>query len=395
MFIDKHLTRSARALIAAGFPVERKDAPDPFDLVTKQLGAFTNETTKRIEGAEMTVATVVEQVAGIEQKLALVGGGSFRSAPESWGETFVRQKGVDLARVASERGRTSLEIKATITSATTDADGSAGALVVPHRDQILGMPRRRMTIRDLLNVVQVTSGSVEYAAQVGRNNNAAPVAEGATKPQSDLQYELLQLPTRVIAHWVKASRQILEDVPQLRDLIDGELRYGVALAEEAQLLSGDGTGQNLNGIIPQATAFADPLSLTSPTMIDMIGAAILQVALTNIPPDGIVVHPADWWRMRLTKDGDGKYILGDPMTVVQPSLFGLPLIPTQAMAVDTFLVGAFGAQTLYDRWAVRVETGFEGQDFVNNMVTLLAEIRVGFAVKRPASMVVGDFGNVA
>lgn len=85
----------------------------------------------------------------------------------------------------------------------------------------------------------------------------------------------------------------------LRDLVDQELRYGLAHVEEAQLLSDDGTGQNLQGMVPQATVFSDLLSLTDPTMIDMIGAAILQGSLTDVPPDSIVIHPSDWWRMRL------------------------------------------------------------------------------------------------
>ena len=99
--------------------------------------------------------------------------------------------------------------------------------------------------------------------------------------------------------------------------------------------------------------------------------------------------------MRLTKDADGKYILGDPMASLQPSLFGLPVVLTQSMRVDEFLVGAFGAQTLYDRWTARVEVGFVDQDFTNNMVTILGEERIGFAAKRANALVRGDFGNLA
>lgn len=85
-------------------------------------------------------------------------------------------------------------------------------------------------------------------------------------------------------------------------MIDSELRYGLALAEEAQLLFGDGTGANLTGLVPAATAFADPLSQSNPNMIDLIGSAILQVALADHMPDGIIMHPSDWMRMRLAKD---------------------------------------------------------------------------------------------
>ena len=167
--------------------------------------------------------------------------------------------------------------------------------------------------------------------------------------------------------------------------------------EEAQLLSGDGTGTNLSGLIPNATAFSDPLTLSTPTAIDMIGAAILQCALADFPADGIMIHPSDWMRMRLMKDADDKYILGDPQTNVTPALFGLPIVATQAMAVDTFLVGSFrAAATLYDRWAARVEVSTEHADyFTRNLVAILAEERLGLAVKQPAALIHGDFGNVA
>ncbi|WP_366929200.1 phage major capsid protein [Mesorhizobium sp.] len=234
-------------------------------------------------------------------------------------------------------------------------------------------------------------------AQTGRTNNAATVAEGATKPESALAFVLRTLPTQVIAHWIPASRQVLDDVPQLRDIIDGELRYGLALAEEAQLLNGDGTGSNLNGLVTNATAFAAPFTIADPTMLDTIGLAILQNALADFPADGIVMHPSDWMRLRLLKDGDGRYIWGDPQAVVQPALFGLPVVPTQAMAVDKFLVGSYQqAGTLYDRWAARVEVSTEHADFfVRNLVAILAEERIGLAVKQPTALTYGDFGNVA
>ena len=195
---------------------------------------------------------------------------------------------------------------------------------------------------------------------------------------------------------MKASRQILEDEPQLSDLIDSEMRYGLAIKEELQLLSGDGTGANLLGMIPQATAYSDPLGISGGTFIDTVGTAILQAALADFPANGIIMHPADWWRMRLIKDNDGKYILGDPQAVVQPSLFGLPVVVTKAMPVDKFMVGDFkAAATLYDRWQPRVEAGYVNDDFTRNLVTILAEERIAFAVKQPTALTYGDFGNVA
>lgn len=289
-----------------------------------------------------------------------------------------------------------MRLKASITTATTNAAGSAGALSSPYRDSLNQLPRTRRTVRDLLPAIKIEVGSVEYPNMVNRNLNAGMVAETATKPESDLQFELKTTAAKVIAHWMKASRQVLDDVPQLSNIIDSELLYGLALKEEQQLLSGDGTGQNLLGMIPQATAYAAPITVPGATAIDNIALAALQTSLALYEPDGVIVNPADWWAMRLTKDSQGRYIMGDPQSVVQPVLFGLPVVSTPAIAVDKFLVGAFKqAATIYDRWEARIEVGYVDKDFINNMVTVLAEERLAFAVKNVKALTYGDFGNVA
>jgi HK97 family phage major capsid protein len=202
---------------------------------------------------------------------------------------------------------------------------------------------------------------------------------------------------KVIAHWVPASRQILEDAPQLRGIIDTELLYGLSLKEDAQLLAGDGTGENLSGLITNATAYAAPFAITGGTMIDQVGLGILQTTLADYTPTGIVMHPSDWMRIRLLKNADGEYLLGDPGAAVPPVLFGLPVVETTSMAIDKFLVGDFQrAATLYDRWSPRVEVSTEHADFfTRNLVAILAEQRLALAVKQAAALTYGDFGNVA
>jgi HK97 family phage major capsid protein len=204
------------------------------------------------------------------------------------------------------------------------------------------------------------------------------------------------VPIRTIAHWTLASRQILDDMSQLRGIIDTELLYGLGYVEELQLLNGAGTGTDLNGLYTQATAFASPYggTLTAATKIDVILAAILQNALANQPATGVVIHPSDWTEIRGIKNADGEYIMGPPGADVEPRLFGLPVVATAAMTVDKFLVGNFQASTLYDRWSARVEVSTEDSDnFRKNLVTLLAEERIGLAVKQTTAFTKGDFSD--
>lgn len=361
----------------------------------KAMNDWLDSVEKKLDGSKTDVDQVKARMLELEQKAARPRGSNDND--ESIGAQFVKHMadldGVSHASAHGRRASFGLEVKATVTSGST----SGGPIGRPaYRDDVVPMPRRRLMVRDLLNVVQIDSGSVEYPKQTTRTNNAAPVAEGALKPESAYGFTMQTWTPKVIAHWIPASRQILDDAPQLRGMIDGELLYGLALREDAQLLLGDGTGENLTGMVPAATAFTAPIVIADATMIDKVGLSILQGTLADYTPNGIVVHPSDWMLMRLLKNADGEYILGDPAADVVPRLFGLPVVPTTSMALDSMLVGDFAAAaTLYDRWTPRIEVATEHADFfVRNMVAILAEERIALAIKQPGALIYSDFGNV-
>jgi HK97 family phage major capsid protein len=363
----------------------------------KATGDITSDLKEKADETLITFNGLREQVAEIEQKLARGGPGQPEKEP-TFGEQFVEDQAVkEWLGTSPTKGKTDVRFKATITSATTDAAGSAGAGVQTTRlPGILELPQRRLTVRDLISPGRMDGNSLEYVRETGFTNAAAPVAEAAAKPESDLKFDLVTTSAKVIAHWMKASRQIIDDFSQLRSIIDQRLLYGLAYVEEGQLLNGDGTGQNLHGIIPQATAYAAAFTPDAPTAIDTLRLAMLQAALAEYPATGHVLHPTDWARIELTKDTTGRYIIGNPQGTIGPTLWGLPVVATQAIAADKFLTGAFrlGAQ-LFDRWDARVELGYVNDDFTKNLITILAEERLALAVYRPEAFIYGDLGFVA
>lgn len=367
--------------------------------LAKAFKDHSGDVTEGFKLLQQKAAEADARLSEVEQKAAR-GGFSGGGAPEeikSLGQKYIEQDGLkDFAENGRNGQKFDWETKATITTSTANAAGSAGAALQAFRDPtITPLPQRRPVVRDLLPVIQMTGSSVEVVSVKARNNNAAPVAETAAKPESDLQLELQTVNARVIAHWMKASRQVLSDLPQLQGLIDTELLDGLMLAEENQLLNGSGTGQNLQGLIPSATAFAAPITIADPTMLDTVQLALLQSALAEYPANGVIMHPADWARITMLKDADGNYIMGQPGTTIAQRLWGLPVVTTQAVPVDKFLVGDFRrAATLYDRWSARVETGYVNDDFTKNMVTILAEERLAQAIKAPKALTYGAFGNV-
>jgi len=359
------------------------------------------ETRKQVDDLLLKQGELQANVQQAQQLLAKIeangAGGDVQH--QSLGQQFVNTDAVkNLMTMQTPRGRVDMPVKAAITSLTTDAEGSAGDLVQTTRlPGILTLPQRRMTVRDLITPGNMDGNALEYVKETGFTNNAGMVAEGTKKPESSIKFDLVATTAKVIAHYMKASRQILSDASQLASFIDGRLRYGLAFKEEQQLLNGDGTGQNLLGIIPQATAFAAPFDPAgTETNIDNIRLAFLQSELAEYPATGVVMNPIDWARIELTKDTTGRYIIGNPQGVLGATLWNRPVVTTQAITVDKFLAGAFrlGAQ-IFDRWQARVEVATENEDdFVKNLVTILAEERLALAVYRPEAFIYGDFGNV-
>lgn len=370
-------------------------------LAEAEKGVKSSETIDgKADEAITKMNELTERVADMDQKMArAIAFEKDVAKAKSLGLQFIEDESVKavLEKGTDFRGKAALQLKATITTSTLDAAGSAGAAVDETRlPGVIAQPNRRMTIRDLLMPGQMDGSVLEYVRETGFNNNAAPVAEGATKPESDIQMELVSTSAKVIAHTAKASRQILDDAAQMRTYIDGRLRYGLAFVEETQLLNGDGTGQNLNGILPQATAFSAEFVPAGANLFDTLRLAQLQAALAEYPASGHVLNPIDWAALEMLKDGDGNYIIGQPQGNAAPKMWGLPVVATQAMAAGTFLTGAFmlGAQ-VFDRWQARVEIATENEDdFVKNLVTMLCEERLALAVYRPEAFITGPLAVV-
>ncbi|MGF9564158.1 phage major capsid protein [Neorhizobium sp. BT27B] len=285
--------------------------------------------------------------------------------------------------------------RAAITTANTTvgAGRSPGTSLVPGArvPGIFGLPERQMTIRDLILPGQTASNNVEYVKETGYTNSAAPVAETTAKPYSDITFDMASAPVRTLAHLFKASRQILDDAPALRSYIDGRARYGLRFVEENQLLNGSGTGQNIAGLVPQATAFAPAFTPEAVTGIDRLRLAVLQVVLAEYPATAFVLNPIDWAKIELTKDAGENYIIGNPQGSLTPTLWNLPVVSTQAMASGQFLTGAFSyAAQIFDRMDIEVLLSSENvDDFEKNMFTIRAEERLALAVYRPEAFVTG------
>lgn len=368
----------------------------------KANGEVSSDLKEKTDKALSDLGAVVTRVGELEKRAArekemptdkvgmdlgdhLVASDAYKNTDKAGGWRGSIKVGVERAAITSGDG-------------TVGAGRSAGTSLVPGMrvPGILGLPQRKLTIRDLVAPGQTSSNSVEYVKAVGFTNNARPVTETTQKPTSDVTFNLFTSPVRTLAHLFKVSRQIMDDAPGLASYINGEGTYGLKYVEENQLLNGNGTGQNLNGIVPQATAYAPSFNPSNEQPIDRLRLAILQAVLSNLPASGIVLNPVDWARIELTKDAEQRYIVGSALSPIGPTLWSLPVVESQAMTAGEFLTGSFNmAAQIFDRMGVEVLLSTENtDDFEKNMATVRIEERLAFIVKRPEAFITGDIDTI-
>lgn len=289
--------------------------------------------------------------------------------------------------------------------------GTPGSFGTIQRDPMVLQPTLTKRVRDLFPVRTTTAAVIEYFRMLGFTtpgttavNNAAPVAERsggafAAKPQSSFQFVGEQAPVRTLAHWEAAHRNVLADEPQLRSIIDNELLYGLRLQEDYQILQGDGTGENLLGIMEttgiQTYDWSDGATTPVPdTKADALRRAATLSLLAYYEPTGIVLNPEDWEDIELTKDLNGQYLVAVSVAMGgEPRIWRIPVVDTPAMPSGTALVGAFGTGAqLYDREQASIRISEQHADFfVRNAIVILAEQRLALAVKRPEAFVKVNF----
>jgi HK97 family phage major capsid protein len=351
-----------------------------------------SETKAAIEKLSAKAAELTDKALLLERKL------SDREVAETAGvetagEVLVKSDAFKAMAVGQSKFAR-VELKTAIVNATGQNQPLVPDMRLPG---IVAEPNRIFTIRDALPVGRTTSNLVQYTRENVFTNSAAPqysspATENVLKAESGITFTLENAPVVTLAHFIPVSRQVLDDAPQLQSYVNGRLMYGLKLVEEDQLLNGDGASGNISGILNTGNFTAYNRTTSGDTAIDTLRRAITQAALSEYKADTIVLNPADWEAIELTKASDGMYVWTNPAVMAGPTLWGKRVIPTNSITENTFLVGAFsmGAQ-VWDRMDAAVQISYEDSDnFRKNMATLLCEERLALTVYRPSAFISGS-----
>ena len=292
----------------------------------------------------------------------------------------------------------SFELKADM---TTGADFTGEVIAA---DRVPGYkfdPTRPVHVRQLLATGSTQSDVVRFVKESGYSNGAAPTAEGTTLTQSDFDMTAADANVRKIGTYFRISEEMLADTPQLTSYLSARAPEKLLEVEDAQILSGDGTGSNLSGIITDAADFdvssggAFYQSVDNANQFDVIVASLNQLALANYNADCIMLNPTDFNKILLLKDSTNDYIKQQVYGGLQPSFNGVKVVVNTAIAAGTFLIGNFGVGTqLWVRQGVNVEFFREdGTNVRDGFVTVRVSERVALTNYLPNAFVNGTFST--
>jgi len=329
------------------------------------------------------------RIQELEQKSARRGGASGplgTIATKSIGSQIKDMPELEMFRKGSTpTTRIPLELKSIVSDGATPN-------ITPFAQNVPGIQApqvRRLTIEALIPSTPVTTSSVQWLRESAFTNAAAAQKKQLdTKAESNLTFENKSAEIATIAHFVTASKQVLDDQNGLQAYIEQRLRFGLDLATEDQLLNGDGAEGDIGGLLLAGnhTAF-DGTGLGKTTQLDYLRRAKTQLQKAFFIAGALIINPTDAESIDLLRDAEGRFLVapGSP-------IWGMAPVVTEAIAEGQFVVADFlNSAVLWDREEASLQLGYVSDQFIKNAITLLVERRLQMSVTRPAGIIVGQF----
>lgn len=369
-----------------------------FEVITKAIEEHGQAVVEMKEQLGNDMTELKERIGELEQKAVRRGGNGRDIIGGEDGDlagTLMKSEQFQmLGKGAPSTGRVAMGavgIKA-LTNAGLGVVGSTGFDVPAQRAAgIFNQPQRALSLLSVLSTLPVSGPSFEFLQLSGYTNSAAFQAlEGDAKQEAAMPTELQQVGIATIAHWIRASTQVLDDAPALSQQIGSLLNYGLLAKLESEIVAGAGGTGKIKGLIDHATPFAP---VGSPAPADAIGQAIVELSSNGWAAGVVVLNPKDWFGIASERatTGDGHYLIGSPRDPSPPNLWGVPVVTSPSLAAGAALVLDTSQVAVLDRMQPTILVSREdGSNFTSNLVTILAELRAGLAVFSPGAVLMID-----
>lgn len=265
----------------------------------------------------------------------------------------------------------------------------------------------QVRMRDVLINGRTDSNAIEYVQELVFTNAAAETAEAVStatgaKPESALTFQVATDNVATIAHWVPITRQVIDDAAQMETYVNGRLIEGLKLREDAEIVNGNGTPPNIQGLMNRTgignldatywTGNPLPTVAAAANKADRIRRAKKYTMVTGLAnPSFVVLHPDDFEQMDELKTTTGEYLFSNPTDYnVIPRLWGLTVVESTSITANNFLVGDGTMAAIFDKMDAQIFVADQHSDFfIRNIFVILAEERLALAVFRPAAFTKG------
>jgi len=311
----------------------------------------------------------------------------------------------NLEKLKSLKSSKSGEFKFDVKAAGSITSSNISGGNVPVEDRIEGLntvASRQVRFLDLLNRQSTESNIVSWVYQANKDGAAGQTAEASAKNQIDFDLVVNSESIKKTTAYIKVSTEMLDDVSWIESEINSELRRELLKAVESGAYEGDGLSNNLNGVRTVANQFSPTptfaAKVDNANAVDVLVAALDQIEKEDheMVRPAIFMNPSDVNFLKATKvsSTDKRYVERLVMVGSTLMLDGyVPIIKSTAVTIDQYLVGDFSKAYLVEKGGLSIEVGLDGNDWTENMRTIIAEWRGLVYVKDNdrTAFVAGDF----
>jgi hypothetical protein len=234
-----------------------------------------------------------------------------------------------------------------------------------------------------------TVGTNASVPRVDRTAGAATVHAGGLMPETSLTTVATILSAKKVGIFTTVVDELLQDFPTFSQYLEVELQRQITDAENWQLLNGDGTGDNLLGLL-NTTGTLSRVKGATDTALDVLEQGITD--LRNGPsfcePDAVIIHPSTWSAIRRTKNTLGNYVLGDPGQTTVNDVWGVPVLQTTQITPGVVVMSnlAIATQAFIREGVTLSMTNSADSDFESGKVKIRATERLTLGVARPTAI---------
>lgn len=371
---------------------------------TMTIDTFNTKLNAALEDAKKKLpdgAAKSEDLTKLEEKLIKQGeaiqklkeNGLIRRNEKSLGgsmvETYVKNidKIVANKRIENASLKFNMELDLKTVGSMIRANANDNIIYSEVEPGLANIQSRRPFLREIMNVSGTSKGVIYFSEKSGREGTAGATGEGLVKNQIDFNITVSTIEVKKVTAYIKVSEEMLDDIDYMAGEIDGELVEQVNLAFDTQLMSGTGLTIYLKGLTAYITSEMSvdstvfDASIQEPNNMDVLRAAVALIINANFQPTYILMNPLDVAMMELSKDANGQYVLPPFIGNNGKAIAGVPIVENTGVTQDKFLVGDFQKCNLRIRKEMELMTGYSGTDFIDNVVTIRAELRAAHYIK--------------